>query len=290
MEAKILSEIIKSIFLGIIQGITEWLPISSTGHMILFNSFFSFNEYCFSGGGEFVELFMTVIQFGSMLAVIFLFFRRLNLFSKNKTVLERKRCLNLWIKIFIGSVPAAIIGLVFKDFIHEYLYNVFVVAFMLVLYGVFFLLAEKNCSRSFRITKLENIRFSTAFLIGIFQALALVPGTSRSGATILGALLLGCSRNVGAEFSFFLAIPTMAGASLLEIVSYFKHNGIGFNRLEFAVLSVGFSVAFIVSMFAVSIFIRFIKRHSFKLFAYYRIFVGIVFVAFFIFKKGTLEV
>lgn len=290
MEAKVLSEIIKSILLGIIQGITEWLPISSTGHMILFNSFFSFNEYCFSGGGEFVELFMTVIQFGSMLAVIFLFFNKLNLFSKKISLSERKRCLNLWLKIFIGSVPAAVVGLIFKDFIHKYFYNVFVVAFMLVLYGVFFLLAEGNCSKSFKITKMKQLNFPTAFLIGIFQTLALVPGTSRSGATILGALLLGCSRNVGAEFSFFLAIPTMAGASLLEIASYFKHNGIGFNKLEFAVLSVGFSVAFIVSMFAVSIFMRFIKKHSFKVFAYYRILIGVIFIMLFVFKKGTLEI
>ncbi len=285
MEAKVLEEILKSILLGIIQGITEWLPISSTGHMILFNSFFPLNESYYSGGKEFVELFLTVIQLASMLSIVILFFKKLNLFSKKKTALERKACFSLWQKIVFGSIPAAFIGLTFKDFIHNYFYNGFVVALMLVLYGVFFLLVENNCSKSFNITKIEKLNFKTVFFIGIFQTLALIPGTSRSGATILGALLLGCSRNVGAEFSFFLAIPTMAGASLLEVLSYFKHNGTFFSPIELVVLIFGFTVSFIVSMISVSIFMKFIRKHSFKPFAYYRILVGILFIVLFSMNK-----
>lgn len=271
-------EIIKSIFLGIIQGITEWLPISSTGHMILFNSFFPLDERCYSGGREFVELFMTVIQFGSMLAVIFLFFNRLNIFSNKNGYGKRSDCFSLWGKIIFGSFPAAIVGLIFKDYIHKYLYNGIVVSLMLILYGVLFLLVENFSSKSYEINKINKLSYKTSFLIGIFQTLALVPGTSRSGATILGALLLGCSRNFGAEFSFFLAIPTMIGASLLEILSYFKHNGIGFKPIELSVLTIGFSVSFIVSMFVISFFMRFLRKHSFKIFAYYRIFIGILFI------------
>ena len=287
---KNLSEVLKSIFLGIIQGITEWLPISSTGHMILFNSFLPLDESFYSGGREFVELFLTVIQFGSMLSIVFLFFKKLNLFSMRKTISERKVCLELWKKIIFGSIPAAFVGLAFKDLIHKYFYNGFVVALMLILYGFFFLLVESNRNVSFKIKTIEQLNFKTVFLIGIFQTLALVPGTSRSGATILGALLVGCSRSVGAEFSFFLAIPTMAGASLLEILSYFKHNGIGFSPIEFLVLMVGFSVSFIVSMVAVSIFMKYIKKHNFKVFAYYRILVGALFIVLFYFNFVSLNV
>ena len=284
-----MSEIIKSFFLGIIQGITEWLPISSTGHMILFNSWFSFDETCYSGGREFVELFMTLIQFGSMLAIVFLFYDRLNIFSKGKIFNEKRNCLNLWKKIILGSIPAAVVGLIFKDFIHKYFYNSFVVSFMLILYGFFFLLVEKNLNNNFKISKLNMLDYKTVFLIGIFQTLALVPGTSRSGATILGALLLSCSRAVGAEFSFFLAIPTIAGASLLEVLSYFKHNGIGFSPLELAVLTIGFVVSFIVSIFVVSIFMKYIKKNNFKVFAYYRILIGLIFIYLAIFKKDLLK-
>ena len=208
-----MGEILKSIFLGIIQGITEWLPISSTGHMILFNSFFPLNQDFYSGGKEFVELFLTVIQFASMLSIIFLFFKKLNIFSKRVTFSQRRSCLKLWQNIIFGSVPAAIIGFTFKDIIHKYFYNGFVVALMLVLYGVFFLLVENSCSKSFKINKLDRLDFKNVFLIGVFQTLALIPGTSRSGATILGALLLGCSRSVGAEFSFFLAISIFVSKS-----------------------------------------------------------------------------
>lgn len=282
----IVIEILKSFFLGIIQGITEWLPISSTGHMILFNSFFPLNEGYYSVGGEFVELFLTVIQFGSILAVIFLFFNRLNLFSKSKTAEEKKACLSLWSKIVFGSIPAAIIGFAFKDIIHEYLYNSFVVASMLILYGLFFIFAEKYCSKNFKFSKIEHLNYKVVFLIGIFQALALVPGTSRSGATILCALLLGCSRSVGAEFSFFLAIPTMLGASALEILSYFKHSGMfGFLPFEWLILIVGFSSAFIVSMLAIPIFMNFVRKHSFKTFAFYRILIGLIFLALSMFSK-----
>lgn len=285
-----MSEVLKSIFLGIIQGITEWLPISSTGHMILFNSFLPLNESYYSGGKEFVELFLTFIQFASMLSIIFLFFKKLNLFSKRKTISEKNRCLELWKKIIFASIPAAFVGFAFKDVIHKYFYNGFVVALMLILYGIFFLFIESSKKDNFKIKTMEDLNFKTVFFVGVFQTLALVPGTSRSGATILGALLLGCSRSVGAEFSFFLAIPTMAGASFLEIISYFKHNGIGFSPIELLVLVVGFSVSFIVSMVAVSIFMKYIKKHSFKIFAYYRILVGVLFILLFYFNLVNLNV
>ena len=275
-------ELIKAFILGIIQGITEWLPISSTGHMILFNSFLPLDSSRYSGGVEFIELFMTIIQFGSILAVILLFFEKLNPFSKSKSSLEKRDTFVLWIKVLIGSIPAAIIGLIFKDQIHKYLYNGLIVAFMLILYGIFFILVEnRNSGIKPRISMLNKLDYKTAFLIGIFQALALVPGTSRSGATILGALLLGCSRYIGAEFSFFLAIPTMFGASLLEICSYFKHYGVGFSHNEWGVLLIGFVVAFIVSIFAISLLMKFIKSHSFKSFAWYRILLGIIVVIMF---------
>lgn len=283
-------EILKAIFLGIIQGITEWLPISSTGHMILFNTFFPFDESSYSGGKEFVELFLTVIQLGSILAVVSLFFKKLNFFSRSKSKLEKKNCFKLWQKIFVASLPAVFFGLILKDVIHKYFYNAVVVSLMLILYGIFFILAENYSSKSFKISNMLNLNFKTAFLIGVFQALALVPGTSRSGATILGALLLGCSRSVGAEFSFFLAIPTMFGASFLEIASYFKHNGFGFSALEFVVLTVGFTFSFFVSIVAISIFLTFIKRRNFKVFAYYRILIGILFILIFIFKKEGLKI
>lgn len=276
-------EIFKAIILGIIQGITEWLPISSTGHMLLFNSFFPLNYNLYSGHTEFAELFMTVIQLASTLAVILLYFKKLNPFSSLKSVKEKKETFSLWGKVIIGSIPVMIIGFAFKNAIHKYLYNGFVIALMLILYGLFFITVEafNSDKKSVAISKLGQISTKTAFLIGIFQAMALIPGTSRSGATILGALLIGCSRSVGAEFSFFLAIPAMVGASTLEIVSYFKKNGVGFSANEFCVLGVGFIVSFVVSIFVISIFMKFIKTHDFKSFAWYRIALGIVIIGFF---------
>ena len=282
-------EIFKAVVLGIIQGITEWLPISSTGHMLLFNSFFPLNYNMYSGNVEFAELFMTVVQLASTLAVILLFFKKLNPFSSSKSLNERKETFSLWGKVIIGSIPVMVVGFMFKNAIHKYLYNGFVIALMLILYGLFFITVEsfRADKKSVAISNLGQISMQTAFLIGIFQALALIPGTSRSGATILGALLIGCSRSVGAEFSFFLAIPAMVGASTLEIASYFKKHGIGFSANEFCVLGVGFVVSFIVSIFAVSIFMKFIKTHDFKGFAWYRIALGIVIIG--VFSVGSLN-
>ncbi len=277
-------EIFKVIILGIIQGITEWLPISSTGHMLLFNSFFPLDTNLYSGGQEFVDLFLIVIQFASILAVIFLFFKKLNPFSKSKNLKEKRATFSLWGKVIIGSIPVMIMGFAFKNAIHKYLYNGFVVAFMLIMYGLLFIVVEcfKSNSSGADISKLGQITTQTAFLIGIFQALALIPGTSRSGATILGALLIGCSRSVGAEFSFFLAIPAMAGASVLEIVSYFKKHGLGFSVNEWIALGIGFIISFVVSIFAISTFMKFIKTHNFRPFAWYRIVLGIIIVGAFV--------
>ncbi len=277
-------EIFKVIMLGIIQGITEWLPISSTGHMLLFNSFFPLDINMYSGGQEFVDLFLTVIQLASILAVIFLFFKKLNPFSKSKSLKEQRATFSLWGKVIIGSIPVMIMGFAFKSSIHKYLYNGFVVALMLIVYGLLFIVVE--CFRAngsgATISKLGQVNTQTAFLIGIFQALALIPGTSRSGATILGALLIGCSRSIGAEFSFFLAIPAMAGASVLEIVSYFKNHGLGFSANECVSLGIGFLISFVVSIFAISKFMKFIKTHNFRPFAWYRIILGIIIVGAFV--------
>lgn len=277
-------EIFKVIILGIIQGITEWLPISSTGHMLLFNSFFPLDINMYSGGQEFVDLFLTVIQFASILAVIFLFFKKLNPFSKSKSLKEQRETFSLWGKVIVGSIPVMIMGFAFKDFIHSCLYNGFMVALMLIVYGVLFIVVEgcRSNGSGAAISKLGQINTQTAFLIGIFQALALIPGTSRSGATILGALLIGCSRSIGAEFSFFLAIPAMAGASVLEIVSYFKKHGLGFSTNEWISLGIGFVISFMVSIFAISKFMKFIKTHNFKPFAWYRIVLGIIVVGAFV--------
>lgn len=261
-------ELIKSVLLGIIQGITEWLPVSSTGHMILFNSFWPLN-----GSTAFTDFFMTVIQLASILAVIILYFRKLNPFSSKKTSQEKHDTFSLWGKVLTATIPAGIIGILFRHQIHDYLYNAVVVAAMLIAYGVLFLLIERR-NRTPRISSLGQLDYKIALIIGIFQMLALVPGTSRSGATIVGALLLGCSRTIGAEFSFFLAIPTMLGASLVETASYFKDYGFGLSANEIGVLLVGMAVAFAVSLFAIKFLMKFIQKHNFKSFGGYRIAIG----------------
>ena len=273
---ELLIEILKSIVLGVIQGITEWLPISSTGHMILFDSFWPMDQSMYSGGRDFVNLLFTVIQFSSIFAVASVFSKKLNPFSSKKDLQERKETFLVWRKIFVATLPAIVIGLMFKNPIHTYLYNGFVVALMLILYGMFFIIVE-NLHEDGRpkISKLNQIDYKIAFLMGVFQAFALIPGTSRSGATILGALIIGCSRSVGAEFSFCMSIPIMIGASLAEIISYFKKHGMGFSPNEWVVLSVGFLVSFVVSVMVIKSLMKFIKSHSFKVFAYYRIVMGI---------------
>lgn len=269
-----ITEILKTIVLGIIQGITEWLPISSTGHMILANQFIRL-DYT----KNFVDLFMVVIQFGSILAVIILYFHKLNPFSRRKSKAERTDTWNMWFKVLVAVIPAAIIGLKFDDAISAHFYNAYVVSATLIIYGVLFIIIEKR-KRKASITSISGISYKTAFIIGIFQMLALIPGTSRSGATILGAILIGTSRETAAEFSFFLAVPVMFGASMLKIIKYFLNYGC-FTGNEAIILFIGMAVAYAVSLFAIKFLMGYIKDHDFKAFGYYRIILGILVIAYF---------
>ena len=259
-------EILKSILFGIIQGITEWLPVSSTGHMILADEFVKLNV-----SEQFRNLFMVVIQFGSILAVVVLFFHKLNPFSPKKNMQEKKDTVTLWMKVLVAVVPAGIIGVLFKDQIQSVFYNCPVIAAALIVYGIAFILIE-NRKRKPAISSFQDMSYKTALLIGAFQVLALIPGTSRSGATIIGAVLLGTSRPIAAEFSFFLAIPTMLGASLWEL----KDAGFAFTGNEWMILIVGMVTAFIVSLFAIKFLMEFVKKHDFKPFGYYRIILGVL--------------
>ncbi len=264
-------ELIKSAIIGIIQGITEWLPVSSTGHMILADEFVKL-----SVSEEFKSMFMVVIQFGSILAVLCLFFHKLNPFSPKKTKEEKKSTIDLWLKVLVAVLPAAAIGLVFDDVIDALFFNPVTVAITLILYGVLFILLE-NRKQTPKIQTLNQLNYVTALKIGVFQVLALIPGTSRSGSTILGAVFLGTSREVAAEFSFFLAIPVMFGASLLKIVK------MGFNctSAELAILITGTVVAFLVSLFAIKFLMDYVKKRDFKPFGYYRIILGIIVLLYF---------
>lgn len=273
-------EILKAIFFGIVEGITEWLPISSTGHMILLDEFVKLNV---SEG--FLELFLVVIQLGAILAVPILFFDKLNPFSKKKNSDEKKETLNIWGKAIVGAVPAAIIGLLLDDFLDEHLYNYIVVAIALIVYGVAFILVEKVFlkNRAPRVTDVRELTYKDALYIGAFQILALVPGTSRSGSTILGGLVGGISRQASAEFSFFVAIPVMLGASLLKIVKFIAE-GLTATSNEILLLAVGMLVSFIVSYFAIKFLMDFVKRHDFSPFGIYRIVLGALVLGYFIIK------
>ncbi|MEG0571399.1 MAG: undecaprenyl-diphosphate phosphatase [Oscillospiraceae bacterium] len=267
-------EMIKVVVLGVIQGITEWLPISSTGHMILVDEFMKLNVT-----DAFKGMFFVVIQLGSIMAVVVLYFKKLNPFAPSKTVTQKKETWSLWAKVLVASVPAAIIGLVFDDLIEEKFYNYIVVALMLIVYGVAFIIIENlNKNKQPHTTQLSQITYKTALFIGIFQVLALIPGTSRSGATILGAILIGCSRYVAAEFTFFLAIPVMFGASGLKIIKY----GLNFTGTEIMILLLGMVVAFVVSVFVIRFLMKFIKKHDFKPFGYYRIGLGVLVLIYFL--------
>lgn len=272
-----LLEILQSILLGIVQGITEWLPISSTGHMILVDEFIHFMD----SNVDFKNLFLVVIQFGSILAVVTIYFHKLNPFSPKKSVVERRETWTMWLKVLAGCIPAGIIGLLFDDIIDAVLYKWYVVAAALIVYGFAFLIIE-NLSKKPKINSIEEMSYKTALLIGVFQVLALVPGTSRSGATILGAVLLGTSRYVATEFSFFLAVPVMLGASALKIVKYFAENGL-FGMEETIVLLVGMLVAYVVSVLAIKFLVGYIRKHDFKAFGYYRIILGILIILYFAF-------
>lgn len=269
-------ELFKAALLGIIQGITEWLPVSSTGHMILADEFI----HLLGGTNKaFVDLFLVVIQFGSILAVVTLYFHRLNPLSPKKNAAEKRDTWIMWAKVLAACVPAAIIGLLFDDTIDTYLYNPPVVAATLIIYGVFFIIVE-NRKKAPKVNDIGEMSFKTAVLIGMFQVLALIPGTSRSGATILGAVLIGASRTLAAEFSFFLAVPVMLGASALKIVKYIAEGG-AFVGGNLAILLVGMAVAYIVSVAAIRFLMGYIRSHNFKAFGIYRIVLGIVVLVYF---------
>lgn len=267
-------ELLKAIILGIVEGITEWLPISSTGHMILVEQFVRLNV-----SESFMEMFRVVIQLGAILAVVFLYFRKLNPFSPRKSAKEKRDTMSIWYKVIIGVIPAGILGTLFDDWLDAHLYNYQTVAIMLVVYGVLFIIIEnRNKKRRSRINSFEDLSYGTAFLIGIFQVLSLIPGTSRSGATILGAILLGTSRYIAAEYSFFMAIPIMFGASALKLVKF----GLNFTGTEISILLTGMAVAFFVSILAIKFLIGYIKNNDFKAFGWYRIVLGVLVLGYFI--------
>lgn len=268
-------EILKVIVLGIVEGFTEWLPISSTGHMILVDEIIHLNV-----SEEYREVFLVVIQLGAMLAVVILYFHKLNPFSQKKSDAQNKATLRLWAKIMVACVPAGIIGLILDNTMDKFV-NGYVVSTMLIIYGVFFILLEnRNKNAQFPIERVGQISFQTAAVIGGFQVLALIPGTSRSGATILGAMLIGCSRGAAAEFSFFLGVPVMLGASFLKVVKFLIKGG-AFSSTEVSYLILGMVVAFIVSVYSIKFLMGYIRNHDFKFFGYYRIVLGIIVLSYF---------
>ena len=275
MELNII-EIIKIIFLGIVEGITEWLPISSTGHMLLVDEFIKLNM-----SDSFKEMFFIVIQLGAILAVVMLFWDKMFPFQwKNKSEpIIRKETFSIWFKVVVACIPGAVVTILFDDVIEEHLHTPMIIALMLILYGVAFILIEdKNKKRAPRISELSDISYQTAFLIGMFQILSIIPGTSRSGATIIGALLIGVSRVAAAEFTFFLAVPVMIGMSALKLLKF----GFLFTRIEFFALVLGMVVAFVVSVFVIKFLMTYIKKHDFKVFGCYRVVLGIIVLIYFI--------
>ena len=276
----IIIEILKAILFGIVEGVTEWLPVSSTGHMILLDEFVKLQV-----SEEFYEMFQVVIQLGAILAVILLFFHKLNLFSPKKTQVQKKNTWQLWFKVIVAVLPSAVIGLLLDDWMDAHLYNYVVVAITLILYGVAFIFIERqNNSRTMNIQSVYDIDYRTAILIGCFQCLSLIPGTSRSGSTILGAIILGVARPAGAEFSFFLAIPTMLGASALKLLK-FMMSGVQAGGLEIAVLLIGCVVSFVVSLLVIKGLMEYVRKRSFAAFGVYRIILGAVVIAYFIVKS-----
>lgn len=266
-------DILKTILFGIVEGITEWLPISSTGHLLILQSMVG--EII---SHDFMEMFDVVIQLGAILAVVVIYFNKLNPFSSKKTAIEKQNTINLWIKVIAACLPAAVIGLLLDDWLDAHLFKTSVVAVTLILYGIAFIVVEeRHRGKKFKYKDLNTLPLSVAIGIGMFQVLALVPGTSRSGATILGGMILGASRYVSAEFTFFLAIPVMFGASLLKLVKF----GLAFSFGEFFALILGMVVSFVVSILAIKFLMNYIKKHNFKVFGIYRIILGIVILVFF---------
>lgn len=265
-------EIIKSIILGIVEGITEWLPISSTGHMILVNEFIGNEGFTSS------DLYLYVIQLGAILAVVTLYFKKLNPFAPSKSIQEKKDTWQMWFKVIVACLPAAVIGLLLNDFMEKF-ENWLVVSIMLIIYGIAFLFIERKHKKT-AIEDMSSMSYKTAVLIGMFQVLSIIPGTSRSGATILGAMLIGCSRGVAAEFSFFLAIPVMVGVSFLKILTTDQL----LNPQNITVLIVGMVVAYAVSMLSIKLLVGYVRKHDFKTFGWYRIVLGTIILGYFLIK------
>lgn len=274
----VILELLKAVLFGIVEGITEWLPISSTGHMILLDQLVKLQV-----SPEFYEMFQVVIQLGAILAVVLLFFHKLNPFSPKKSPKARNQTWQLWFKVVVAVIPSAVLGLLLDDWMEAHLYNYVVVAIALIVYGVAFLYLEQGNGRiAPRIKSVHAIDYKTALLIGAFQCLSLIPGTSRSGSTILGAILLGVGRSAGAEFSFFLAIPTMVGASGLKLVKFLA-SGVSVTGVEIGVLVVGCLVSFLVSFLVIKALMDYVRSHSFRVFGIYRIALGIVVLIYFLF-------
>ena len=274
-------ELLETVVLGIVEGLTEWLPISSTGHMILVDEFIKLDV-----SKSFMDMFLVVIQLGAILAVVVLNFEKLNPFSSWKSSWEKRATWQLWYKVILACVPAAVIGLLFNKFMEEHFMTAPVVAATLIFYGVMFLVVETyNKRRTPRVREIERLDYKTAFIIGLFQVLSLVPGTSRSGATILGGILFGTSRYVAAEFTFFLAIPVMFGASLLKMVKFGWH----YTGSEILILVVGMATAFVVSILSIKFLLRYIKNNDFKAFGWYRIVLGIIVVLYLYFVGDPVQ-
>ena len=270
-------EILKAVLFGIVEGVTEWLPISSTGHLILLNEFIRLNV-----SEEFSQMFDVVIQLGAILAVIVLFFRKLNPFDPGKKLPERRSTWRLWFAVIVSIIPSGLVGVLFDDWMEAHLHTAPVVALMLIVYGVAFILVERyNARRESAIRSVYAIDLKTALLIGAFQCLSLIPGTSRSGSTILGAILLGVSRGAGAEFSFFMAIPTMLGASAIKALKFIL-SGAAITSTEVGVLIVGCLVSFLVSLLVIRGLMEYVRRHSFAAFGVYRIVLGVVVLIYFL--------
>ena len=276
-------EIIKAILFGIVEGITEWLPVSSTGHLILLDEFVKLKVT-----PEFYEMFQVVIQLGAIFAVLVLFFHKLNPFSGKKGEIEKKQTWQLWFKVVVAVIPSAVLGLLLDDWMDATLYNYIVVALTLIIYGVAFILVERqNKGLEPRIADVHQIDYRTALLIGAFQCLSLIPGTSRSGSTILGGILLGVSRPAAAEFSFFLAIPTMLGASALKLLKYILEGALP-SMTEIAVLITGCVVSFVVSMLVIKALMEYVRKRSFSVFGVYRIILGALVIGYFLVKTFIL--
>ena len=270
-------EILKSVFFGIVEGITEWLPVSSTGHLILFEEFFKFDF-----GDDYWNMYSVVIQLGAILAVVTMLFGKLWPFSFSGGIKIKQSVMSMWYKVLVSCLPAAIIGILLDDFFDKYFYNWITISVMLILFGVFFILVEnRNKNATISVNSIAEITYKQAVIIGVWQLLAAAfPGTSRSGATIIGALLLGISRKTAAEFTFYLAIPVMFGASLLKMLKF----SFDFTPIELAVLLVGMLVSYLVSVLVIKFLLGYIRRHDFKVFGWYRIALGIIVILYFAFK------